>query len=77
MQYISFYFHSIQIYTIISFDANENVLNNIAEYAYEKLGLDNVLSGIIPINACAHCGPGTIGIVVSEKINGKAFKDLL
>jgi len=64
-------------YTIISFDANPNTLQNIYDYASEKLGADNIMSGIIPINASAHCGPGTIGLVISQKINGKSIKELL
>lgn len=63
-------------YTFVSFDAIENVLNYIYSYATNKIG-ENVINGILPINVCAHCGPGTIGIVVSEKINGKALSDFI
>ena len=63
-------------YTFVSFDAIENVLNYIYGYATNKIG-ENVINGILPINVCAHCGPGTIGIVVSEKINGKALSDFI
>ena len=64
-------------YTIISFDAHQSTLQNILDYADEKLGKGVVINGIIPINVCAHCGPGTIGLVVSEKINGKSLKELV
>ncbi|MGN0961563.1 MAG: DegV family protein [Christensenellales bacterium] len=64
-------------YTFISFDASPATFNNICDYAIEKLGKENVITGIIPINVCAHCGPGTIGMVVSPKINGKSIKDFI
>ena len=34
-------------------------------------------TGIIPINVCAHCGPGTYGVVISPKINGKTIKEFI
>ena len=43
----------------------------------ESLESESVLTGIIPINVCAHCGPGTIGLVVSPRINGKSIKDFM
>lgn len=63
-------------YTIISFDGNNAVLEWIYDYAENKLGL-NIVKGIIPINVCAHCGPGTIGLVISKKINEKSLKDFI
>ncbi|MBE5745923.1 MAG: DegV family protein [Clostridiales bacterium] len=62
-------------YTFIDFDGNANTVNWVCEYA-EKLGL-SLNKGIIPINVCAHCGPGTIGLVVSKKINDKSLKDFI
>lgn len=64
-------------YTFISFDANPNTLQNILDYAEEKLGKGVAIDGIIPINVCAHCGPGTVGLVVSQKINGKSIRDFV
>lgn len=63
-------------YTIIAFDGNNSVLEWIYDYAENKLGL-NIVKGIIPINVCAHCGPGTIGLIVSKKINEKSLKDFI
>lgn len=63
-------------YTIIAFDAIESTLQYIYDYSKEKLG-EEIIKGIIPINVCAHCGPGTIGLIVSEKINNKSLKEFL
>lgn len=64
-------------YTIISFDGDENVINMLADYISNKANGYEVTKGIIPINICAHCGPGTIGILVTPKINSKSLKDFL
>ena len=63
-------------YTLVSFGANESLLN----YYYENA--DGILKGqeikgLISINVCAHCGPGTVGYVVSPKINGKSLKEFI
>ena len=63
-------------YTFISFDAAQSTYGYILDHAKEKLG-DSVVEGIIPINVCAHCGPGTVGMVVSQKINGKALSEFI
>lgn len=63
-------------YSFITFDAQPAIVNYIYENASKKLG-NNFVKGIIPINVCAHCGPGTIGMVVSQKINGKALYEFL
>lgn len=64
-------------YTIISFDGDENVVNMLADYIDKKANGYEVIKGIIPINISAHCGPGTIGILVTPKINGKSLKEFL
>lgn len=69
--------HDDYDYSVVSFDANPSILHNVIDYAGEKIGADNVIDGIIPINVCAHCGPGTIGLIISKKINGKSIKDFL
>lgn len=65
-------------YTIIAFDAQPSTYDYVIQHAQNALGGGSgVVSGIIPINVCAHCGPGTIGLVVSEKINGKSINDFM
>ena len=64
-------------YTLINFDAKPEVLNYIAPAVEELIGEGKLIKGILPINVCAHCGPGTIGIIVSKKINGKSLKEFL
>lgn len=62
-------------YTLIEFGADDNTLNKIKLLLNEKLGESNYISGLLPINVCAHCGPGTIGLVISKKINEKSLLD--
>lgn len=62
-------------YYIVSFDGKENVLNFVLECAKEILGENNFHQGILPINVCAHCGPGTIGLLVTPKINSKSISE--
>jgi DegV family protein with EDD domain len=64
-------------YTLVSFDGKAESVNYILAGMGEKLGDENYLQGIVPINVCAHCGPGTIGLMVSKKINGKSIKEYL
>ena len=63
-------------YSFIKFDAMPTVYNYIVDNAKAQLG-SNVVEGIIPINVCAHCGPGTIGMIVSPKINGKSLSEFI
>ena len=63
-------------YSFIEFDAQASTINYILEHAQNKLG-GSIVKGIIPINVCAHCGPGTIGMIVSQKINGKALSEFI
>ena len=64
-------------YTILAFDPKEEVLNYIYDYAEKKLPENHLIKGIIPINVCAHCGPGTIGLTISKKVNGKSLKEFI
>ena len=64
-------------YSIISFDAVQSTLDYINNYADTRLNSEEVNKGIIPINVCAHCGPGTIGLAVSKKINGKPLASFI
>ena len=64
-------------YFLLSFDANEKILEYIKDYAHERLHDYEIIVGDIPINVCAHCGPGTIGLVVSKNINGKSLHEFI
>ena len=64
-------------YTLVEFGAKENVYNSIYEYLEGNLDGHQPNKGIIPINVCAHCGPGSIGVIISPKINGKSLKEFL
>ena len=54
-----------------------NTVQNQVKILANHLIYENYLQGIVPINVCAHCGPGTIGLMVSKKINGKSIKEYL
>lgn len=62
-------------YTIISFDGDANVINMLSDYISDKSNGYRPIIGAIPINICAHCGPGTIGVLVTPKINGKSLNE--
>ncbi len=64
-------------YTIINFDGKVEVVDYIVKEVSNIIGEGKLISGILPINVCAHCGPGTIGLIVSKKINGKSIKEFL
>jgi DegV family protein with EDD domain len=64
-------------YSVINFDANEHHLSYIYDYCNNVLGDNRLIKGLIPINVCAHCGPGTIGVIATRKINGKSLKDYI
>lgn len=61
-------------YTVISFGADDSIVNALIEHI-ESMTKIKVVTGIIPINVCAHCGPGTIGLLATPKINGKSILD--
>ncbi len=64
-------------YTLVNFDGKVEVLEYIAKEIEKIIGEGKLVQGILPINVCAHCGPGTIGLIVSKKINGKSIKEFL
>ena len=64
-------------YTLIEFDADEKILQLVETHLVLTLEGENYIKGLIPINVCAHCGPGTIGFIVTPKINGKSLKEFI
>ncbi len=64
-------------YTLIEFDAKPEIVEHIKNSIENLMGEEKIVKGIIPINVCAHCGPGTIGLIVSRKINGKSVKEFI
>lgn len=63
--------------TIVHFDAKPDVVDYVYSSATEIFGEGNFIKGMVPINVCAHCGPGTIGIFISRKINGKSIREFI
>lgn len=64
-------------FTLINFDAKEAVVSSLIKHIEEKIGEGKVITGLIPINVCAHCGPGTVGLLMTPKINGKSISDFI
>ena len=64
-------------YTLVSFDGKESLKDFVKEVASEELDGYELIDGLLPINVCAHCGLGTVGLIVSPRINGKSIKEFL
>lgn len=64
-------------YFLLSFDANPATLDYLKAKAAELLGENALIDGVLPINVCAHCGPGTVGLIASPKINGKSLHEYI
>ena len=64
-------------YALVDFYGNEKIITSICDYFFEKEPNYDLIRGIVPINVCAHCGPGTIALSVSPKIDGKSIKEYL
>ena len=64
-------------YCLIEFDADLKILQLVNTHLNLALDGENYIKGLIPINVCAHCGPGTIGFIVSPKINGKSIREFI
>ena len=67
-EFIEEYDHTQYNYSLIDFDGNQGNVSSIERHLKESVGEENVIKGIIPVNLCAHCGPGTIGLVITPKI---------
>ncbi len=64
-------------YTLVQFDCKPSTYEYVFEKVSNAIGKDNVVEGMVPVNVCAHCGPGTIGLLVTPKINGKSIKQFM
>ena len=64
-------------YALVDFYGDEKTITQIIDFFTEKEPNYTLLRGIVPINVCAHCGPGTIALVITPKINGKSIIEYL
>lgn len=62
-------------YTLVGFDPKEVIFESL--YNFLKDIDSNVNKCIVPINVCAHCGPGTIGVLITPKVNNKPLSEFL
>lgn len=60
-------------YLIASFDGNEELINYLIKDINKFFPDYNVHIFPVAINICAHCGPGTVGLLVIPKINGNSI----
>ena len=60
-------------YVIVSFNGNVDLVNHIIKDVNKHFPDYKVHVMPVAINVCAHCGPGTVGIFVSPKINDKSI----
>ena len=60
-------------YVIVSFDGNEELINHIIKDVNKHFPDYNVHVTPIAINVCAHCGPGTVGLIVTPRVNEKSI----
>ena len=64
-------------YGVFSFDGEERTLNYVLEHVNNLFAGEKILTGYLPINVCAHCGPGTIAVCITPKFNGKSLNDYI
>ena len=64
-------------FTFFHFDANELTFNFLLDKLKEILKIETIVQGLLPINVCAHCGPGTIGLIVTKKVLGKSLIEFM
>lgn len=64
-------------YTIVSFDANQNLIDFVIKEINDTFPNYVVPTFPIAINVCAHCGPGTFGLLISPKFNNHSINDYL
>lgn len=56
-------------YVIVSFEGHEELINHIIKDINKFFPDYKVSVQPIAINVCAHCGPGTVGLLVIPKVN--------
>ena len=57
------------------FGVAEEKLQLIFSSLQEVLENCKIVDAVIPINCSAHCGPGTVGLLVSPKMDGKSLNE--
>ena len=64
-------------YIVASFFGNEDLINYVVKEINKHFPDYNVSVLPIAINVCAHCGPGTVGLLVLPRINGESINKYL
>ncbi len=64
-------------YTLIMFDADARTVDYVKNNFKQLEPNYELIDGVLPINVCAHIGPGSIGLVVTPIINGKSIHEFI
>ena len=64
-------------YVVVTFDTDQALVDFIDKELTLAFGDISIIHFPIAINVCAHCGPGTLGLVVSPKFDGHSLNDYL
>ena len=64
-------------YAVVNFDADQHLVDTLTEHLSTVFPGYEPIYGFLPINVCSHAGPGTIGLIINPKINGKSIKDFM
>ena len=64
-------------YYLAEFDVEPEKAQQICEIVTGIIPEAKIIRGLLPINVCAHCGPGTMGLLVTKKINGKSLNEFI
>ena len=64
-------------YVVVTFDTDQALVDFIDKELALAFGDVPIVHFPIAINVCAHCGPGTLGLVVSPKFDGHSLNDYL
>ena len=64
-------------YTLIMFDADARTIDYVKNNFKELEPNYELIDGVLPINVCAHIGPGSIGLVVTPLVNGKSIHEFI
>ena len=60
-------------YVIVSFEGNEDLVSHLVKTINKYNPEYEVAVQPVAINICAHCGPGTIGLFVTPRINSNSI----
>ena len=64
-------------YSILNFDVEQHTYESVLNHLQTAFPELKIIEGLLPINVAAHAGPGTIGLAITQKLNGKSINDYM